>query len=147
MYRSSWKPAVSKYWLFALAGLMWSGVGVMLCRLAYGWLAEFSRIRAGSFGLVGIALAMAAYRFVFAGIVQKNIDRLFEYSEKVCIFAFQAWKSYLVIGLMIGLGITLRLSPLPKDILSIVYITIGGALLLGSFKYYRYLWRTSRSAG
>ena len=69
MYRSSWKPAVSKYWLFALAGLMWSGVGVMLCRLAYGWLAEFSRIRAGSFGLVGIALAMAAYRFVFAGIV------------------------------------------------------------------------------
>ena len=39
MTLKSLKPAVSKTWLIVLAGLMWSVVGLMLCRLAYHWLA------------------------------------------------------------------------------------------------------------
>ena len=32
------KPALPQPWLKLLSGLMWSGVGIMLGRLAWGWL-------------------------------------------------------------------------------------------------------------
>ncbi len=135
------KPAVTKSWLIAVAGLMWTGVGVMLCRLAYAWLAVASRGMAVSLGLLGIAMAAAAYRFGFSKIAQKNIKRISLLVEKTCIFAFQTWKGYLIIGFMITLGIVLRNSAIPKQYLSIIYTTIGGAIFLSSFHYYRLLWR------
>ncbi|MBU4259142.1 MAG: hypothetical protein KKI12_08910 [Proteobacteria bacterium] len=135
------KPAVSKYLLIALAGLMWSTVGVMLCSMAYYWLKEVDWLTAFLFGLFGIILSLAAYRFGFSGIAKKNIDRICLLPERGCIFAFQAWKSYLIIVVMIAVGIILRHSPIPKHYLAIVYTTIGGALLLSSLHYYRRLWQ------
>jgi hypothetical protein len=61
---------------------------------------------------------------------------------KGCLFAFQAWRSYLIIGVMIGLGFVLRHSQIPKAYLAIVYFAVGGALILASFHYYACLWRT-----
>jgi hypothetical protein len=141
MFYKRIKPAVSKYLLIALAGLMWSTVGVLLCRMAYYWLKEVDWLTALPLGLFGIILSLVVYRFGFSGIAKKNIDRICLLPEKGCIFAFQAWKSYLIIVLMITLGIILRHSPIPKHYLAIVYTTIGGALLLSSLHYYRKLWR------
>ena len=135
------KPAVSKHWLFVLAGSMWSIVGIMLCRLAYGWLAGLHRSWAVALGALGLVLAFVVYRVGFSKIARKNIARLCSIPEKVCLFAFQSWKGYLIIGLMVPLGITLRHSPLPRHYLAIVYTTIGGALLLSSFHYYKRFWR------
>ena len=141
MFFDKLKPAVSKYMLIALAGLMWSAVGVMLCRMAYYWLKEIGWFAALPFGLLGIVLLLAVYFFGFSGIARKNIDRICLLSEKGCIFAFQAWKSYLIIVVMIALGIILRHSPISRQYLAIVYMAIGGALLLASLHYYRWLWR------
>jgi len=135
------KPAVSKCLLIALAGLMWSTVGVMLCSMAYYWLKEVDWLTALPLGFFGIILSLAVYRFGFSGIAKKNIDRICLLPERGCIFAFQAWKSYIIIALMIALGIILRHSPIPKHYLAIVYTTIGGALLLSSLHYYRRLWQ------
>ncbi|MDL1968994.1 MAG: hypothetical protein LWW97_10750 [Deltaproteobacteria bacterium] len=135
------KPAASKYWLIALAGLMWSTVGVMLCSMAYYWLKGVDWLTAFLFGLFGIILSLAAYRFGFSVIARKNIDRICLLPEKGCIFAFQAWKSYLIIAFMIALGIILRHSPIAKHYLAIIYTTVGGALLLSSLHYYKGLWR------
>ena len=137
----SLKPAVTKSWLIALAGLMWTGVGVMLCRLAYNWLAVINRGMATSLGLLGVVMAVVAYRFGFSKIAQKNIKRISLLVEKTCIFAFQTWKGYLIIGSMITLGIILRSSTIPKQYLAIVYATIGGAIFLSSLHYYGLLWR------
>jgi hypothetical protein len=38
---------------------------------------------------------------------------------------------------MIGMGAVLRLSPVPKAYLSVVYIAIGLALILSSVRYLR----------
>ena len=141
MFFNSIKPAASKYWLIALAGLMWCVVGAMLCSMAYYWLKEVDWLTALPLGLFGIILSLAAYRFRFSGIARKNIDRICLLPERGCIFAFQAWKSYLIIACMITLGIILRHSPIPKHYLAIIYTTIGGALLLSSLHYYRGLWR------
>jgi len=141
MTLSSLKPAVTKSWLIAIAGLMWTGVGLMLCRLAYNWLAVINRGMAASLGLLGVLLAVAAYHFGFSKIARKNIKRISLLVEKTCIFAFQTWKAYLIIGFMITLGIILRNSAIPKQYVAIIYTTIGGAILLSSFHYHGLLWK------
>ena len=141
MTLSSLKPAVTKSWLIALAGLMWTGVGVMLCRLAYAWLAVINRGMATSLGVVGVVMALVAYYFGFSKIAQKNIKRLCLLTERTCVFAFQTWKGYLTIGFMMILGIILRNSAIPKQYVAIIYTTIGGAIFLSSFHYYGLLWK------
>jgi len=135
------KPAVSKTWLIVLAGLMWSVVGLILCRLAYLWLTVIQGRWIAPLEVLGILLALMAHQFCFSRIAQKNIARLSLLTEKTCIFAFQRWKSYFLIGLMITLGIALRNLPIPKPCLSVLYTTIGGALFLASLQYYGCLWR------
>lgn len=141
MFLEKLNPAVSKYWLIALAGLMWSAVGFMLCRMAYIWLAAVPWFWCLPLGAISIISAIMAYRYGFSRIALKNITRLCLLSDKICIFAFQAWRSYLIIVFMILLGVLLRDSPLPKHFLAIIYMTIGGALFLSSFHYYCRIWQ------
>lgn len=135
------RPGVSKYWLLALAGMMWSAVGVLLCRRAYGWFAGFSWSGAMPFEALAVLMALMVYYFGFSKIARKNIERLCRLTERTCIFAFQSWKAYLLIVAMMAMSAFLRRSPVPKLYLAILYTTIGGALLLSSFSYYRILWQ------
>ena len=141
MTLKSLRPAVSRSWLIAIAGLMWTWVGVMLCGLAYHWFVAINTGVAVILGSLGAVMALAAYRFGFSKIVQRNIKRLCLLTERTCVFAFQTWKGYLIIGFMIILGAILRSSPIPKPYLAIIYTTIGGAIFLSSFHYYGLLWR------
>lgn len=134
------KPAVPKYWLITLAGLMWSAVGLMLCRLAYIWLAAVAWQQAAFLGVLGVISALVVYRYKFSKFALKNIDRLCQLADKSCIFAFQAWHSYLIIIVMIALGVALRHSPIPKHYLAVVYTAIGGALFMASFHFYHRIW-------
>ena len=131
------KPAVDKKILIALSGITWSIVGIALCRLAVIWLSETGSSMIVQFGLAGLTLAFLIYFFGFSKIVDRNTERILSKSGKVCVFAFQAWKSYLIVVVMIGMGIALRNSPLPRDYLSIIYIGFGGAMILSSVRYYR----------
>lgn len=146
MIASRLKPEVPKCWLFAVCGTLWSGVGLVMCLTGFGWLAGENSVRAAAFGLGGIACALAAFWWIFGAIARRNIQRLRQLPAKGCFFAFQAWKSYLIIAFMISLGMTLRRSVIPKTTLSVIYTGIGGALLLASFFYYRHLARLFRTA-
>ena len=145
MIAARMKPEVPKCWLFAVCGVMWSGVGLMMCVTGARWLASQGIVRAGTFELAGITVALIAFRLLFGSIARKNIQRLRRLPQKGCFFAFQAWKSYLIIAFMIALGVSLRHSPVPKTMLSVVYTGIGGALGLSSGLYYRYLTRLFRA--
>jgi len=134
------RPAVSKYWLIGIAGVLWSIVGIALCRFAYEWLVGWNGAIVGV--ALGAVLATVAYRLSFLRIARRNIRRLFAFQDKVCLFAFQAWRSYIIIAVMITLGILLRRSRIPHSYLAVLYIAIGGALLLSSLSYYSCLWRT-----
>ena len=141
------KPAVNKAWLYALAGLLWSVAGVMLLRLAYGWLRLAHDYPVYLLAPLGILLAIAIYRFGFSKFADRNIQRIHELAgEKACIFAFQEWTSYPLVVFMVSLGIVLRRhSPIPKPLLAVAYLGIGGSLFLASFHYYRHLRRPSYS--
>lgn len=124
-----------------MAGVIWSGVGILLTRIAYGWLLPVERWVALLLALMGVLLALGIYRFLFTWFAYKNIKRVDNLSkDKICIFAFQQWTSYLLVAFMVTLGICLRkYSPIPKPFLAVIYIGIGGGLLLASFWYYAHI--------
>jgi hypothetical protein len=136
---TKYNPAVTNYWLIALAGTTWGLVGILLCHYSYGWLSPFQLVHALLFALIGCIVAVVVYGFGMSTLARKNLDRLAAKRNKSCLFGFLTWKSYANIGLMVALGIALRHSPVPKDYLSIVYTSMGGALLMGSIQYYRKL--------
>ncbi|WP_319522980.1 hypothetical protein [uncultured Desulfosarcina sp.] len=140
------KPDVPKCWLFAACGVLWSVVGLSMCLAAMNWLSFEGFVRGIELELVGLVVAVAALQWGFSGIARRNICRLRQLSDKGCFFAFQAWKSYLIIAFMIALGIMLRRSPIPRAALAVVYTAIGAALFLASFHYYRHLLRLLRTA-
>jgi hypothetical protein len=145
MTLSRLKPAVPKCWLFAASGVMWSTVGLIMCVTGLGWLWPEGLIRGAGFELAGVVLAVLAGRWGFGGIARKNIRRLRRLPERGCFFAFQAWKSYLLIAVMVALGITLRHSSIPRNFLAVLYTAIGGALVIGSVHYYRHLAKLVRT--
>jgi hypothetical protein len=136
MKLSKYKPAVSRNWLLFTAGILWTAVGLFLCLLALYWLRTLVSRVSIIYALTGVTLAGGVYIFGFSRIARKNIDRVCQYPDKVCFFAFQEWKSYLIISVMAPLGIFLRHSALPRQYLAVIYITIGLALFLSSLHYY-----------
>jgi hypothetical protein len=134
LYR--YKPAVSRNLLLFTAGILWTAVGLFLCLLAAHWLRTMVNRGTIYYALSGIVMAAGVYKFGFSTIALKNINRVCQYPDKVCFFAFQEWRSYLIISVMAPLGIFLRHSSLPRQYLATIYITIGLALFLSSLHYY-----------
>jgi nucleoside recognition membrane protein YjiH len=130
-----WKffyPAVPRRWLFAIAGFIWAAVGVLLCGRAIVWLEPFPLITGLVLESAGLILASAGYVYGFSTVARKNIARIQSLPDRACAFAFTAWRGYVMIGLMITIGITLRNSAIPKYYLTIPYSAMGGVLLIGS---------------
>lgn len=130
------RPAVARHWLWLTAGLFWTGVGVGLCIAGCYWLSSIPWPMSAIGAVVGFGSGVAIYRFGFSRIARKNIRRIFQQPERVCFFAFQAWRSYLLIVVMVLLGYTLRHSHLHRFILAVIYSGIGTGLSLSSTLYY-----------
>ncbi len=137
-------PAVPRHWLFAVSGLLWSGVGLMLCALAGHWL-RHSGWRALWVVVPGLSLALLAWRFMFRKLAWKNIARIEQRPTMTCLFAFQAWRSYGLMLFMIALGVLLRRSHASRHYLALGYIAIGGALFLASLSYHARFWRERKN--
>ena len=130
-------PSVDKRFLIVLSGITWSVVGIMLCKLAFDWLSLVNSKSAIGLGSIGIMLSLLIHHFGFLRLVNRNIDRIDALKDKICIFAFQPMKSYLIVIIMITIGIILRHSSIPKPYLSVIYIGFGGAMFLSSIRYFR----------
>lgn len=135
-WTQKFNPAVDKKVLLLLAGLMWAAVGGMLMVFAWIWL-EPEPIKIHIiFVSISILIGLAVQRFGFSHIVDNNLARILPMTTKCCVFGFVPWKSYLIILLMVAMGRLLRTSPVPKSYLAIVYITMGLAMFLSSFRYF-----------
>lgn len=132
------KPGLPKNWLLLTAGLIWSGVGIFLVSLARDWIFNPTVNLTWIYWLPGVFLAGLIYYFGFSRLARKNSSRIQNLSvERPCLFAFQEWHSYPLVLFMIALGITLRrYTPIPKPLLGILYIGIGGGLGSASIHYY-----------
>lgn len=135
------EPAVSRKTLVTTAAIVWAAVGLFLIVRAGMYAFELFRDHSSMLMIViiaGLLLGLAKGHFAFARLAQSNVDRINQLSphkKKICVFAFQAWQSYLVVLVMIALGIALRISPLPRIYLIGIYLLIGVGLLFGSRAY------------
>ena len=119
----------------------------MLNSFAIGWLVQFEGPDAWIYPAIGFLAALVIHHFGFLRVVDKNLRRISKMEEKTCVFAFMSWKSYLIVLVMVGMGIGLRHSSIPKQYLAVLYIGIGLALFLSSIRYFRVLIRSSASWG
>ena len=131
------EPAAKRRTLIFTAGVVWILAGFILTSRAVIWLSE---INSNIYLIIGIALIIGILKslFVFNKIVNKNLKRIKElapHKDKICIFAFQAIQSYLLVIFMISFGHTLRLTSISLEILSVIYLAIGVALFLSGVKY------------
>ncbi|MFZ2095516.1 MAG: hypothetical protein WAV05_02650 [Anaerolineales bacterium] len=143
---TKWMPATKKIWLHLTAGIMWSGVGIMLTAFAAAWLGQVHSWAVLLLILAGLLLAAAIYFFGFSKLAANNVQRIIAIpKERVCLFAFQKWTSYPLVLVMVAMGIYLRrYSPIPKPDLAILYLGLGVSLFASSFQYYFQVFRTTR---
>jgi len=134
-----YKPSVDRYWLLLLAGSMWSLVGLGLCAVGCRWLSSLAWPGNLVTAIAGFFSGVLVYAFAFSRIVRRNLTRIAEQPARVCLFAFQAWRSYALIFVMMLTGWLLRHARLPILLLAAIYLAIGTALALASSLYYEQL--------
>jgi hypothetical protein len=124
--------------LLLLGGIIWTAVGLALCAAAVYWLAT-----TGGDRILPLAAGMIAgtfvYYFGFLRLVKKNMIRINELApgkNKVCLFAFQSWRSYTTIIIMMAMGYFLRHLAVSRLYLVPIYLAIGIGLFLASLHYY-----------
>ena len=135
------KPTLPRPWLLAMAGIMWTSVGVILFRYVFTWLTRPPSWTHAELGLAGMVAAAPAYWLGFRKLARQNVERIWQLQERPCLFSFLAGKSYAIAAVMITGGLLLRHSALPKPYLAVLYAAIGGGLFLSSFVYYGQLYR------
>lgn len=134
-------PAAKRKVLVLLAGILWSAVGLVLMAVSIKW----SMSAPGEiiyFIIPGLLVGILVYRFGFLKLVITNLERIFSQApgkEKVCIFAFQDTRSYIIMMIMMLMGYTLRHAPISRVFLVPIYLTVGLGLLLSSLHYYHRL--------
>jgi hypothetical protein len=133
------EPAVSRRTLILSAAITWGLVGAFLSLRGVFWFKSPSPAVLG-LALLALGLGFLKGQFIFSRLARRNILRIRELSphkEKICLFAFQAIQSYVIIVGMIALGMILRHSTLPRTDLAVLYLAIGSALIYASFQYWR----------
>lgn len=130
-------PTVQRHYLFAFAGVLWTIAGGILCTRGAFWIAPLSMDTMMIVYAVSLAIAVGGYLKGFSKIAERNIERIKLLPERANIFAFTPLRGYIMIALMVTIGITLRNSSLPKQCLTVPYESMGGVLLMGSYRFYR----------
>lgn len=140
------KPAASVRVHVLLASLMWTIVGLFL----------FVRGASNMMSLTGAVnpwwLVVAAFIGVLKGwlIFDKTavrvISRIDRREENKCLGGFLSLKSWGMILLMVFLGMSLRVTPLPGVLVWGIYVAVGAGLFFSSRLFWREWSRRGRSA-
>jgi hypothetical protein len=129
-----YKPGVSVRVHLFLAALIWSLVGFFLLTNGFVLISLKGPLW---FGVLGLALGTVKTFFILDRVARKNIKRIKEFEDRVCIGSVYSWKTWVLVAAMIGLGRLLRTTVLPGEIVGLIYTAVGWALMLAS----RLMWR------
>jgi hypothetical protein len=132
------KPKLSKTWLHLLSGLMWCGVGLMLMSWTWIWSSAAGWREAWAFDALGAVIGIGTAIF-FMKMAWRNHLRILALPERPCLFAFQSWWSYPLVIFMMGLGLWMKASPLPRTWLAGMYLAIGSGLFIAGLRYFGWL--------
>lgn len=137
--------------LIFLAGSLWMGVGIFLLTLGIRFLMAsmhtsnlLSNIMKGpeqgvmALILLSLLVGFIKGKTVMARAAKKQVKRILALDTPTSLKNLYSPAYYLLIGVMIGLGMTLRFLPVSLDIRGAIDCAIGCALINGALYYFRY---------
>lgn len=131
-------PKVPKRILLFIAGLVWSVAGyrVMLV-LSKDLPAVINIIRMLILGFLGY---IVFFQMVFHKVLLKHTKRIIRHEQnKLCVFSFFDFKSYLIMAFMVGLGIvSVKFIDLPKNIMAGFFMSLSLSLLTAAIYFFYY---------
>ncbi|MDX2085951.1 MAG: hypothetical protein SFZ03_11250 [Candidatus Melainabacteria bacterium] len=121
-----------------LAFLLWAAGGLVL--LSLGWGRLFTLQVSDSnllwfYVAIALALGAAKGRFVLRKTSQRNLDRIHSMSEPQRPAQVYSLRSWIMIGLMLGISASLTLFNADPVIRGVVNLAVGVALLTSSLAY------------
>lgn len=147
--------------MIMISGLVWVGIGAMLLSIGLGLLlksAQFEATLSGEFlpmmeafipfladleqaAIVIIALSLFVGflkgRFVLSKSAFRTIAHIRSLPDPAPVSKMYGTSYYVLIGLMMGLGMTIKYLGIPNDIRGAVDVAVGSALLNGAMVYFR----------
>jgi hypothetical protein len=140
-----------------ISGLIWICVGCFLMQMGLKLILDptyapatntpiLSNIQGVMGGLqeAGIALvAIALYigylkgKYLLRKSARQGVERLSAFPDPMPIQSMYAPKYYILLGAMIGLGLSMRFLGLPNDIRGGIDVAVGAALINGALEYFR----------
>jgi len=131
------KPTTTRRGLLFVAGTVWAIAGGLLAYRGLSFIAEEALHPVVLF-VIGAAGGALFFVVLFRKISARHILRILRIThERPCLFSFFGWKSYLMMGLMITLGILLRnASFIPRVELGTAYLMMAVPLLASSFRFF-----------
>ena len=131
------KPGVPRRIHLLLAATLWSVIGSMLIFRGVSWL-----MTVGKLWIIVPALIAGTIKslFILDNTARKGVRRIQEMADGTCLGAVYSIQTWLLVLVMMGTGMALRHSTLPREILGGLYVTIGWALFFSS----RHAWQAWR---
>jgi hypothetical protein len=111
--------------LFSAAAMWAVGATILLVR-GVGFLHDswFAALLA-----LAVALGVTKSHYLLDRVARKAVVRIHD-RGRACYFGFFSWKSWMFVAVMMGGGILLRNSGLPRDFLAVLYVGVGTGLVL-----------------
>ena len=124
-----YKPGVSVRTHLLLGALIWSLVGLFLLINGFVLVSLQNHLW---YVLAGMALGSIKSFCILDRVARKNLRRIKEFEDKVCIGSVYSWKTWFLVLAMILLGRFLRTTVLPGEAVGFIYSAVGWALMLSS---------------
>lgn len=140
IWLARFKPGASTRTNLLVAALMWSFIGLYL--MVRGYL--LVEVLSGIFFALALGLGTLKARLLIERAARKNIARIVARPDGMCLGGVYSWRMWgMVVCMMLG-GRLLRNSSVPPQVVGVIYIAVGWALLLSS----RLIWQewNARSA-
>lgn len=132
------KPGVNKRTHLFLSAILWTGISLLL--ITKGGF-RLSNLEEWDQQILIIILAFLAGSFKAYFILDKSarrvVNRILNFKDGTCLGAVYSVKTWILVLCMMGMGVILRNSALPINLICLLYLSIGWALLLSS----RLVWK------
>ncbi|WP_010298011.1 hypothetical protein [Clostridium senegalense] len=129
-------PRVSKKILLLIAGIVWGFAGFRVLTIGLNDV----KINNG-YGILSLIIATVIFfmffKFIFSKMLKKHTKRIINSSlEKHCAFSFFDFKSYIIMGFMISLGVGVRSIGVFNPVyVGDFYIGLGFALFISGLLF------------
>lgn len=128
------KPGAPRRIHLLLAATLWCLIGTFLMLRGVSWLTITGKLW---IALPALMAGTLKSLFVLDNSAKKGVYRILEMVDGSCLGAVYSIKTWLLVLVMMGSGMLLRHSALPRELLGGLYVTIGWALLFSS----RHAWQ------